>query len=124
MIDLLFAQKGAAHVPAHALVDDGVAHAQTVKDLERTFGVAHGTRTERYAVFFVKQQHIQTVKPRVDGGGQPDRTGANHHQRLALGSGLHQVVGRMVGEGGVGVRGHLCSSGNGATVPNNSPLVN
>ncbi|MCY1382862.1 hypothetical protein D9M69_709250 [compost metagenome] len=41
-VDLFFAQEGAAHVPAHTLVDDGVADAEAVEDFERALGVADG----------------------------------------------------------------------------------
>ncbi len=116
-VDLFFAQEGAAHVPAHALVDDGVADAEAVEDFERALGVADGARAEGDAVFFVEQQHVQPLQAGVDGGGETDRAGPDDDQRFALRCALHEVGRAGVREGGVGVGGHPSSA------PSLSPRV-
>ena len=135
-VHLFLAQKGAAHVPAHALVHHRIAHAQTVQNFQRTLGVTHRPRAKRHAVVFVQQQHIQPMQPRINGRCQPHRPRANDDQRLALRRAVHQVVRRLVRKGGVGVGGHASGAPVGVrrpaqarrrwlrTIANNSRWVN
>ena len=81
---LVVAEKRAADVPGHALVDQCLAAAQPVQDLERALGVAQAARAQADGVVVVEQQHRQALLGQVYRRRQPDRACPYHHHRVAL----------------------------------------
>ena len=107
LVDLVFFQKGAANVPAHAQAAGLVGNAQAVQDFERALGVTHRPRADRDGLVVVQHQHLKALQTRIDGRRQAHRPCANHDQRFALRRCGHQVGRRLVGINRVDVSTHV-----------------
>ncbi|ESS39153.1 hypothetical protein P355_4083 [Burkholderia cenocepacia KC-01] len=91
-VKLLVLQEHLADVPAHALVDEALAAAEPVEDLERALGEADRARAGRQRVVVVEQHDRHALLREVDRGGQAHRARADDD---------HRVDGRVVRAGAV-----------------------
>ena len=110
LVNLVFFQKSAADVPAHAQLAGLIGNAQTVKDFERALGIADGTRTDRDGLVVIEHQHLEPLQACINRGGQAHGACANDDQGAALRRLGAQVVRRFVGIDGVDVSTHACVS--------------
>ena len=83
LVDLLVAEEHAPDLPRHALVDQAVAQAEAVEHLERALGETDRARAGGQRAVVVEQHHGQLALGQVDRQRQTDRTGADHHDRMA-----------------------------------------
>ena len=95
-VDQFLLEEHLADVPRHALGHHARATAQPIENVERAFGEADGARAGRQRVVVVEQHHRHTALRQVDGQGQADRAGTDHHHRPA-----HRRRGRLVRVAGV-----------------------
>ena len=107
LVDLVFFQKSAANVPAHAQATSLVGNAQTVQNFERALGVANGPRADRHGLVVVQHQHFKPLQTGINGRGQAHRPCANDDQRFALRRRGHQVGRRLVRINRVDVSTHV-----------------
>jgi len=98
--DLALAQENPSTAPADAAIDHRLAAAEAVEDLERAFGVADRTRTDTDRLVVVQDHHRLALHRQIDRGDQPDRTGADHDNRMP-----RRCAGVLVGAGPVGKDG-------------------
>jgi transposase len=60
-------------MPDHALVDERVAKAQPIEDLQRALGVTDGARAGADPIVVVKHHNRDPTQRQVDCGGKTDR---------------------------------------------------
>ena len=60
-----------------------MAAAEAVEDFQGALGEADGARAAGEAVVVVQHHHRRAGLREIDGRGQPDRAGADHHHRMA-----------------------------------------
>ncbi len=83
-VDLLVAQEYLADVPAHAFFHHALAAAQPVEDIERALGEADRARAAGQRAVIVHQHHGHAKLGQVDRGGQANRPGADHDDRVSM----------------------------------------
>jgi len=71
-----------APVPDHALRGKFGSDAEASENLQAALGKADEPRTGADGVALIDQQDIDAPKFQVDGSGKPDRTGADHADRV------------------------------------------
>ncbi|KAI1690661.1 hypothetical protein Ddc_24800 [Ditylenchus destructor] len=101
LVDLLVAEEDAAHAPGHALVDDALAAAQPVEDLQRPLGEAQRARSHREPAVVVQQHDGHALQREVDGGAQSHRARADDDHRMTRG--LAALVGVLIGAAAMGI---------------------
>ena len=83
LIELRGAVKDPADAPHHALVDHALADAEPVPVLQRALGKADRARALADPVGVVEQHDRLAALRQIDRKRQPDRSGADHHDRIA-----------------------------------------
>src|SRR5205823_4183486 len=82
-VDKLVLEIHLSDVPGHAFVDDSLATAESVPDLERSFGEADRSRSKRELVVVIDDDHAHALPRKIDRGSQTDRPGADDDDRMA-----------------------------------------
>ncbi len=99
-VDLLLVEEHAADVPAHTLVDQPLAAAEAIENIERALGEADRTRTAGQRAVVIEQYHRHLLLRQVDRRGEADRTGPDHDHRPYRGPRVRLLLGAApVGEG-------------------------
>ena len=108
LIKLRGAVKDLADVPHHALVDHAAADAEPVPVFQRALGKADRARTLTDPVGIVEQRHGLTALRQINRKRQPDRPGADHHNRVfsRIGAGPVLVGVAAITELGFGLLRH------------------
>src|SRR5205823_10418924 len=82
-VDELVLEIHFADVPGHPFVDDSLATAEAVPDLERSFCKADRPRSKRELVVVVDDDHAHALPREIDRGSKTDRPGADDDDRMA-----------------------------------------
>ena len=82
LIKLRGAVKDLADAPHHALVDHALADAEPIPEFERALREADRARALADPVGVVEQHHALAALRQIDRKRQPDRPGADHHDRI------------------------------------------
>ena len=103
---LAVAEEHLAEPPLHALLNQGIAAAEPVENFQRPLGEADGARAEAHLVVVVEHDHRDIMQRQIDGGGEPDRAGADHDDRMAR---RRRAV--LIGRAPVGIERCVCHGG-------------
>ena len=79
------AAKDLAELPGDALRDQSFANAEPIENFQRALRPADAARAFADAIGIVEQNHRHAAKREIDGGGEPNRPGADHNDGMADG---------------------------------------